>query len=65
MTAEILEPRRRPTQERSHKKFDHLLQVSRELLQDSEAVQLGHLDIEEQQVWFRLAHEIKGLAAVR
>ncbi len=32
MTAEILEPRRRPTQERSHKKFDHLLQVSRELL---------------------------------
>ena len=34
MTAEILEPRRRPTQERSHKKFDHLLQVSRELLLD-------------------------------
>ena len=32
MTAEILEPRRRPTQERSHKKFDHLLLVSRELL---------------------------------
>ena len=32
MTAEILEPRRRPTQERSHKKFDHLLEVSRELL---------------------------------
>lgn len=34
MTAEILEPRRRPTQERSHKKFDHLLLVSRELLLD-------------------------------
>ncbi|MGI9085801.1 MAG: TetR/AcrR family transcriptional regulator [Aeromicrobium sp.] len=32
MTAEILEPRRRPTQERSHKKFDHLLVVARELL---------------------------------
>jgi len=32
VTAEILEPRRRPTQERSHKKFDHLLQVARELL---------------------------------
>ncbi len=32
MTAEILEPRRRPTQERSHKKFDHLLLVARELL---------------------------------
>lgn len=32
MTAEILEPRRRPTQERSHIKFDHLLQVARELL---------------------------------
>ena len=32
MTAEILEPRRRPTQERSHKKFDHILEVSRELL---------------------------------
>ncbi len=32
MTAEILEPRRRPTQERSHKKFDHLLEVARELL---------------------------------
>jgi AcrR family transcriptional regulator len=32
VTAEILEPRRRPTQERSHRKFDHLLQVSRELL---------------------------------
>lgn len=34
MTAEILEPRRRPTQERSQKKFDRLLQVSRELLLD-------------------------------
>ena len=34
VTAEILEPRRRPTQERSHKKFDHLLRVSRELLLD-------------------------------
>ena len=32
MTAEILEPRRRPTQERSQKKFDHLLQVARTLL---------------------------------
>ncbi len=32
MTADILEPRRRPTQERSHKKFDHILEVSRELL---------------------------------
>lgn len=32
MTTEILEPRRRPTQERSHKKFDHLLEVARELL---------------------------------
>jgi AcrR family transcriptional regulator len=32
VTAEILEPRRRPTQERSQKKFDHLLQVARELL---------------------------------
>ncbi len=32
MTAEILEPRRRPTQERSQKKFDHLLEVARELL---------------------------------
>jgi AcrR family transcriptional regulator len=32
VTAEILEPRRRPTQERSQKKFDHLLRVSRELL---------------------------------
>lgn len=29
---EILEPRKRPTQERSHKKFDQLLQVSRDLL---------------------------------
>lgn len=29
---QILEPRRRPTQERSRVKFDHLLQVSRELL---------------------------------
>ncbi|MBM9463210.1 TetR family transcriptional regulator [Aeromicrobium sp. YIM 150415] len=34
MTAQILEPRRRPTQERSQLKFDHLLQVSRELLLD-------------------------------
>ena len=34
MTPEILEPRRRPTQERSHKKFDHLLMVARELLLD-------------------------------
>ncbi len=32
MTAELLEPRRRPTQERSRIKFDHLLQVSRALL---------------------------------
>lgn len=32
MTTELLEPRRRPTQERSQKKFDQLLQVSRELL---------------------------------
>lgn len=32
MTAEILEPRRRPTQERSQKKFDLLLRVSRALL---------------------------------
>jgi len=32
VTAEILEPRRRPTQERSQKKFDQLLAVSRELL---------------------------------
>ena len=30
--AEILEPRRRPTQERSQKKFDRLLHESRELL---------------------------------
>ncbi|MCK5890191.1 MAG: TetR/AcrR family transcriptional regulator [Aeromicrobium sp.] len=32
MTVEILEPRKRPTQERSQKKFDLLLAVSRELL---------------------------------
>ncbi len=32
VTAEILEPRRRPTQDRSQKKFDQLLAVSRELL---------------------------------
>ena len=32
--AEILEPRRRPTQERSQLKFDRLLRVSRELLLD-------------------------------
>ncbi|WP_019146015.1 TetR/AcrR family transcriptional regulator [Aeromicrobium massiliense] len=32
MTAEILEPRRRPTQERSRVKFEQLLQVSRQLL---------------------------------
>lgn len=32
MTAQILEPRRRPTQDRSQKKFDLLLQVARELL---------------------------------
>lgn len=32
VTVEILEPRRRPTQERSQLKFDHLLKVSRELL---------------------------------
>ncbi|MEH3033297.1 MAG: TetR/AcrR family transcriptional regulator [Aeromicrobium erythreum] len=32
MTAEILEPRRRPTQERSQRKFDLLLRVSRDLL---------------------------------
>lgn len=32
MSAEILEPRRRPTQERSQRKFDLLLQVSRDLL---------------------------------
>lgn len=34
MTVEILEPRRRPTQERSQVKFDRLLQVSRQLLID-------------------------------
>ncbi|MCD9154609.1 TetR/AcrR family transcriptional regulator [Aeromicrobium duanguangcaii] len=32
MTTQILEPRKRPTQERSKVKFDHLLQVSRDLL---------------------------------
>lgn len=32
MTTEILKPRRRPSQERSQVKFDHLLQVSRDLL---------------------------------
>jgi AcrR family transcriptional regulator len=32
VTTDILEPRRRPSQERSHVKFDHLLQVSRQLL---------------------------------
>lgn len=32
MTADILEPRRRPTQKRSQRKFDDLLRVSRELL---------------------------------
>ena len=32
--AEILEPRRRPTQERSRRKFEQLLQVSREVLLD-------------------------------
>lgn len=32
MTVEILEPRKRPTQDRSQKKFDLLLAVSRELL---------------------------------
>ena len=32
MTAEILEPRKRPTQERSQRKYDLLLQVSRALL---------------------------------
>lgn len=31
-TPEILQPRRRPTQERSQKKYDRLLEVSRELL---------------------------------
>ncbi len=34
MTAEILEPRRRPTQERSRLKFDLLLRTSRDLLLD-------------------------------
>ncbi|WP_370616344.1 TetR/AcrR family transcriptional regulator [Mumia sp. Pv 4-285] len=33
-TVEILEPRRRPTQERSQKKFDLILQTSRDLLLD-------------------------------
>src|SRR5690606_26265770 len=32
VTAQILEPRRRPTQARSKVKFDHLLQVSRDVL---------------------------------
>jgi AcrR family transcriptional regulator len=32
VTTQILEPRKRPTQERSQVKFDHLLKVSRELL---------------------------------
>lgn len=32
MTTDILEPRRRPSQERSQRKFDTLLKVSRELL---------------------------------
>ena len=32
MTAQILQPRKRPTQERSKVKFDHLLQVSRDVL---------------------------------
>lgn len=32
--SELLEPRRRPTQERSQRKFDAILQVSRELLLD-------------------------------
>ncbi|WP_246119729.1 TetR/AcrR family transcriptional regulator [Aeromicrobium flavum] len=32
MTTQILQPRKRPTQERSKVKFDHLLQVSRDLL---------------------------------
>jgi len=32
VTAQILQPRKRPTQERSKVKFDHLLQVSREVL---------------------------------
>lgn len=34
-TVEILEPRRRPTQERSQKKFDLILQTSRDLLLES------------------------------
>ncbi len=34
MTIELLEPRKRPTQERSQKKFDLLLAVSRDLLLD-------------------------------
>lgn len=34
MTEELLEPRRRPTQERSQKKFDELLRVARHLLID-------------------------------
>lgn len=34
MTEELLEPRRRPTQERSQKKFDELLRVARRLLID-------------------------------
>ncbi|KHL19236.1 AcrR family transcriptional regulator [Mumia flava] len=34
MTVEILEPRRRPTQERSQKKFDLVLQTAREVLLD-------------------------------
>ncbi|GAA3543876.1 TetR family transcriptional regulator [Aeromicrobium flavum] len=32
VTTQILQPRKRPTQERSKVKFDHLLQVSRDLL---------------------------------
>jgi len=32
VTAQILQPRKRPTQERSKVKFDHLLQVSRDVL---------------------------------
>jgi len=32
VSVEILEPRRRPTQERSQKKFDHLLSVARQVL---------------------------------
>src|SRR5581483_9615551 len=34
MTEELLEPRRRPTQERSQKKFDEQLRVARRLLID-------------------------------